>query len=77
VTLAERADLTVESLSTQASPVNWVYSIRNALVDWRAPGWLVEQFSLSAPLSLAFFTGVDSLLQLAGRGALLCAVLRT
>jgi SAM-dependent methyltransferase len=74
--LARSADLETESISTQVSPVNWVYSVRNALVDWRAPAWLVEQFSLTSPVSLAIFTAVDSIFQLARRGALLRAVLR-
>jgi SAM-dependent methyltransferase len=74
--LARSAGLEPESISTQLSPVNWVYSVRNALVDWHAPTWLVEQFSLSSPVSLAIFTAVDSAFQVAGRGALLRAVLR-
>jgi len=69
--LAERAGLEVVELSTVLSPVNWVYSIRNRLVDRRAPGWLVERFSLKAPLSLGVFTMVDGLFQVFKRGALL------
>ena len=30
----------------RVSPVNWTYSVRNALDDWDAPRWLVDQFSL-------------------------------
>jgi SAM-dependent methyltransferase len=74
--IARCADLVPESITTQVSPVNWVYSIRNALVDWHAPSWLVERFSLGSPVSLAVFTAVDSVFQAAGRGALLRAVLR-
>lgn len=74
--LAERAGFEVESLTTVVSPVNWVYSIRNSLDDLGAPAWLVNRFSLHTPVSLAAFTLFDTLHQLAGRGALLRAVLR-
>jgi SAM-dependent methyltransferase len=74
--LALKADLEVLDLSTMVSPVNWVYSIRNLLVDFQAPDWLVNQFSLEAPLSLSAFTAYDTLNQLTGRGALLRAILR-
>lgn len=74
--LAARASLEVESLGTAVSPVNWVYSIRNVLDDWGAPRALVDRFSLDSPVSLAAFTAFDALHQLAGRGALLRAVLR-
>lgn len=75
-TLAGNVGFEVESLATIVSPVNWVYSIRNALVDWGAPSWLVERFSLKSTGSLAIFTAVDTVFQLAGKGALLHAVLR-
>ena len=74
--LAGKVGLEVASLTACVSPVNWVYSIRNILVDRRAPRWLVECFSLRALLSLAAFTIGDRLLQLVGKGALLRAVLR-
>ena len=70
------AGLEVERCVTVCSPVNWVYSLRNLLVDWKAAPWLVEQFSLKSPVSLAVFTILDRLLQFCGRGALLKAVLR-
>lgn len=73
--LAHHAAFAVDSMSTIVSPVNWVYSIRNFLEDLHAPRWLVERFSLSAPLSLASFTLLDMLLQRFGHGALLCAEL--
>jgi SAM-dependent methyltransferase len=69
--LAKAAGMEVVSIDSVMSPVNWVYSIRNWLVDHRYPSWLVEQFSLKAPLSLAAFTLVDTLFHLAGHGALL------
>lgn len=74
--LAEKTGFEVHSLSTVVSPVNWVYSVRNALDDLGAPAWLVNRFSLSSTVSLAAFTAFDTVHQLAGRGALLRAVLR-
>jgi SAM-dependent methyltransferase len=74
--LAQVTDMEVASLGTIVSPVNWVYSIRNALVDWGAPKWLINQFSLSSTLSLGVFTLFDMVHQFFGHGALLRAVLR-
>lgn len=74
--LAAKAGLEVADLATQVSPVNWVYSIRNLLVDWGFPEWLYDRFSLRSPASLAAFTALDTLLRLVGRGALLRAILR-
>ncbi|HRH45113.1 MAG TPA: methyltransferase domain-containing protein, partial [Pyrinomonadaceae bacterium] len=74
--LADKTGFEVERLTTQVSPVNWVYSVRNSLSDRRAPRWLVEQFSLKSPVSLGIFTIFDTLNNLAGRGALLNAVLK-
>ncbi len=58
------------------SPVNWVYSIRNALDDWGAPRPIVDWLSLESPIPLAVFTVFDWVHQRAGRAALLRAVLR-
>ncbi len=69
--LAEQAGLEVLQLATALSPVNWVYSIRNRLVDRHAPRWLVDRFSLKSPLSLAAFTLLDGAFKALGRGALL------
>ena len=74
--LAEKTRMEVESLTTQVSPVNWVYSIRNRLTDRQAPIWLVERFSLKTPVSLGVFTIFDVFNNLAGRGALINAVLQ-
>jgi 2-polyprenyl-3-methyl-5-hydroxy-6-metoxy-1,4-benzoquinol methylase len=74
--LAAKVDLKVDRITTQVSPVNWVYSIRNLLVDWGAPRWLYNRFSLQAPVTLALFTVVDRIMHLFGRGALLCAILQ-
>jgi SAM-dependent methyltransferase len=73
--LAAVADLDVVRLGTTTSPVNWTYSVRNWLVDWGAPAWLVEQFSLRTPASLGVFTALDTPLAAVGRGALLRVVL--
>jgi SAM-dependent methyltransferase len=74
--LFEKAGLEVEDLTTLVSPVNWVYSIRNLLVDWKAPKWLVERFSLSSSVSLGVFTIFDLGWMLMGRGAILRALAR-
>jgi ubiquinone/menaquinone biosynthesis C-methylase UbiE len=74
--IARKTHLEIDSLSTIVSPVNWVYSIRNALVDRQAPRWLIDQFSLSSTLSLGIFTLFDMVNQWLGRGALLRAVLK-
>jgi len=74
--LAAAADLEVEKLSTTTSPVNWTYSIRNTLVDWHAPKWMVNRFSLKAAPALAIFTALDSAFTIIGRGALLRVILR-
>ena len=74
--LAGKVEMEVETLTTIVSPVNWVYSIRNILFDLGAPPWLINRFSLKSIGSLAAFTAFDTLHQLAGRGALLRAVLR-
>jgi 2-polyprenyl-3-methyl-5-hydroxy-6-metoxy-1,4-benzoquinol methylase len=74
--LAQTTGLEVSEIGTIVSPVNWVYSLRNTLVDWGAPQWLIQQFSLSSTLSLGVFTLFDRLHQALGHGALLRAVLR-
>ncbi len=74
--LADVADLEVAKLSTTTSPVNWTYSIRNTLVDWNAPSWMIKQFSLKAAPALAVFTALDTAFTIVGRGALLRVILR-
>lgn len=71
--LARRAGFEVSRMATIVSPVNWVYSIHNLLVDKRAPRWLINRFTLASPLSLGAFTLLDVVLQQFGRGALLNA----
>lgn len=74
--LSGECGLQVETLTTIVSPVNWVYSVRNMLDDWGASPRLVGQFSLESSPSLTAFTALDLGMRLAGRGALLSAVLR-
>lgn len=74
--LAAKTDLEIETQTTQVSPVNWTYSVRNYLDDRRAPAWLINQFSLRSIVSLSVFTIFDILHNLFGRGALINAVLR-
>lgn len=73
--LAEKADFEVDDISTQVSPVNWVYSIHNALVDRGAPRWLSNRFTLKSTVSLSAFTMLDIVLQKLGKGGLLRAML--
>jgi SAM-dependent methyltransferase len=73
---AEKAGFEVDDMSTQVSPVNWVYSIHNALVDWETPRWLIDRFTLRSTVSLSVFTALDIALQRLGKGALLRAILR-
>jgi SAM-dependent methyltransferase len=74
--LADVTGLEVVECGTIVSPVNWVYSLRNTLVDWGAPKWLINQFSLSSTLSLGVFTLFDMVHQMFGHGALIRIVLR-
>ncbi len=74
--LAEKCGFGVADLTTQVSPVNWVYSIHNALVDLRAPRFLINSFTLKSTVSLSAFTSLDILLQKLGKGALLRATLQ-
>jgi len=71
--LAHKTGFEVSRLQTIVSPVNWVYSIHNFLVDKKMPRWLINQFTLKSPISLAAFTVLDMILQVFGRGALLNA----
>jgi SAM-dependent methyltransferase len=74
--LASKCGLEVLSIRTIVSPVNWVYSIHNALVDRQAPQWLIDRFTLKSPVSLGLFTLLDVFLAGFGKGALLNADLR-
>jgi 2-polyprenyl-3-methyl-5-hydroxy-6-metoxy-1,4-benzoquinol methylase len=74
--LAEKSGFEVAEMTTIVSPVNWVYSIHNALVDINAPKFLINQFTLKSTISLGIFTILDFILQKFGKGALLRATLR-
>jgi SAM-dependent methyltransferase len=74
--LAAKVGFKTCEIKTIVSPVNWVYSIHNALVDWNAPAFLINRFTLKSTASLSAFTSLDIVLQKFGRGALLRAVLR-
>lgn len=74
--LAEKVGLEVGEIKTIVSPVNWVYSIHNRLVDTGAPRFLINQFTLKSTVSLSAFTMLDIALQKFGKGALLRAILR-
>jgi 2-polyprenyl-3-methyl-5-hydroxy-6-metoxy-1,4-benzoquinol methylase len=74
--LAENKGFEIEDFTTIVSPVNWVYSIHNWLVDHKKPKWLINRFTLKSSLSLFVFTALDFLLQKIGKGALLQATLR-
>lgn len=74
--LARRAGFEIFDLKTQVSPVNWVYSIHNTLVDRRAPRFLIDRFTLKSTASLSAFTALDIALQKFNRGALLRAILQ-
>lgn len=71
--LAQKTGFEVSEVKTIVSPVNWVYSFHNLLVDKKAPRWLINQFTLKSPISLGVFTLVDMVLEKLGRGALLNA----
>ncbi len=74
--LAKKCGFRVYDMTTQVSPVNWVYSIHNGLVDQGAPSFLIDQFTLKSTLSLSAFTSLDMFLNKFGRGALLRATLQ-
>jgi len=74
--LAEKTGFEIERLATIVSPVNWVYSIHNTLVDWKKPNWLINLFTLKSTVSLMVFTALDFVLQKFGKGAVLQVTLR-
>lgn len=76
IRLAIAAGFAVDSVTTIASPDDWIASVRNALDDWQAPSWLQRRFTRSSPAAFVFFTALDTLHQWAGRGAQLRAMLR-
>ncbi len=73
--LGEKAGFETEKITTQVSPVNWVYSFHNRFVDTKKPQWLIDQFTLKSTVSLSAFTALDIVLQKFGKGGLLNATL--
>ena len=73
--LAIKTGYNVESIDTQVSPVNWVYTCHNYLVGKNAPQWLINRFTLKSTVSLSVFTALDMVLQKFKKGALLKATL--
>ena len=73
--VAEKTGFEIERMTTIISPVNWVYSIHNTLVDWKNPKWLINCFTLKSIVSLTVFTILDFILQKFGEGSLLQAIL--
>jgi 2-polyprenyl-3-methyl-5-hydroxy-6-metoxy-1,4-benzoquinol methylase len=74
--LAKKSGFKIDKIETVVSPVNWVYSIHNYLVDRKSPTWLIKQFTLKSTISLGIFTILDIILQKFGKGALLRATLK-
>lgn len=74
--LAIKTGFIVDRMETIMSPVNWVYSIHNTLVDKNKPKWLVNRFTLKSLFSLSIFTALDFILQKFGKGSVLRATLR-
>ena len=74
--LVEKVGFEIVDSATQVSPVNWVYSIHNWLVDSEKPGWLINRFTLKSTVSLSVFTSLDMVLQKFGKGALLRVILQ-
>lgn len=74
--LAVNSGFSVAKITTLVSPVNWVYSVHNALVDKKAPEFLIKRFTLKSVVSLSAFTLLDIFLQKFSRGALLLATLQ-
>ncbi|CAN5497700.1 class I SAM-dependent methyltransferase [soil metagenome] len=71
--LSEKAGFETRNITTQVTPVNWVYSFHNRFVDTGKPKWLIEQFTLKSTVSLSAFTVLDVVLQKFGKGGLLNA----
>lgn len=74
--LVRRAGLVMERVRTIRTPVHWITSLRNLLVDWKAPPWCLRGFARISPLAYGLFRILDSLLEGAGQGALIEAVVR-
>lgn len=73
IALANRAGLEVRQVATMPAPVSWLLTRRNRKMDRGADG---RGGVSGRPLSLAFFTIVETLARAIGRGALLRATLQ-
>ncbi len=73
--LAARAGFEVSSISSVANTACWVESSRRALVDWRAPAWLVRRFTTTSVASHFVFAALEQILRWRGRGASLVVIL--
>ncbi len=71
--LGEKAGFETQKITTQVTPVNWVYSFHNRFVDTKKPQWLIDRFTLKSTVSLSAFTALDIVLQKFGNGGLLNA----
>lgn len=71
--LGEKSGFQTKKITTQVTPVNWVYSFHNRFVDRKKPQWLIDQFTLKSTISLSTFTALDIVLQKFGKGGLLNA----
>ena len=74
--LLEKLGMQVESVRSAISPVNWVYSIRNWIDDWRGPRWMVRNLSLQSSIALGLGTVIDTFWVAFGRGAILHGLFR-
>ncbi len=74
--IGAKAGFEIESIRTALSPVNWTYSVRNWIDDWKGPKWMVRFFSLRSPVALGIFTMLDLPLSWMGRGAILHGLFR-
>ena len=59
VKLGSKSGFEVDNFTTIVSPVNWIYSIHNSLVDKHKPKWLINQLTLKSLISLFVFTALD------------------
>lgn len=69
--LARRIGLDIRSISTVADPSCWIESVRRALTDWRASGWLIRRFGSTSIVSRAAFGMLEGVFQWRRRGAVL------
>ena len=71
--LADRSGLRIVKIATSADPATWANSLRNVLLDMRAPDWLVARFRADARATFVLFATLDAIASRAGRGGILRA----